>query len=112
MTTRRAFMAMIVACACVGYALAEPEPTPRETKGQITGEITMKDGAKITVKGADAFLTLMPHWRGGMPADGGGFDKEMVKRLEHFKVGDKVTVSWVFDEHYRIEAIERVGRSG
>ncbi len=31
----------------------------------------------------------MPHWRGGMPADGGAFDKEMVARLKEFKVGDR-----------------------
>lgn len=53
-------------------------------------------------------MTVMPYWRGGMPADGGGFDKEMVKQLEQFKVGDTVKVTWTFEEHYRIDKIERV----
>jgi hypothetical protein len=108
MTTRRTFMAMIPVYACVGVAFAAPEPAPKETKGQITGEIIKKDGAKITVKGEETTLTLMPHWRGGNPKDGGGFDKEIVKRLERFKVGDKVKVTWEFEEHYRIVTIDRV----
>jgi len=35
-------------------------------------------------------------------------DKETLKKLEPFKVGDKVKVSWAFEEHYRIENIVRV----
>lgn len=50
----------------------------------------------------------MPHWRGGNPKDGGGFDKEIVNRLKEFKVGDKVKVTWEFEEHYRILTIDRV----
>ena len=99
---------MIGAFVCMGFAIAEPEPTPKETKGKITGEIIKKDRGKITVKGEDATLVLMPHWRGGMPKDGGGFDKEILKRLEQFKVGDKVTVKWEFEEHYRIVKIDKV----
>jgi len=95
----------------MGFAFAKPEPTPKETKGQIVGKITEKGGGKILVKGEEGLLSLMPHWRGGTPKDGGGFDKDMMKQLERFKVGDKVKVSWVFDEHYRIEKIERVEKT-
>lgn len=109
--TRRTFAAIMMGGVLAGTAFAAPETPPKEVKGQITGEITKKDGAKITVKGEERSLTLMPHWRGGMPKDGGGFDKEMVKRLEHFKVGDKVKVTWEFEEHYRIVAIEPVKRT-
>lgn len=41
----------------------------------------------------------MPYWRGGMPKNGGGFDKAMMKQLESFQVGDSVKVTWVFEEH-------------
>ncbi len=108
MTTRRGFIVIMATGLCIRMAGAAPEPPPREKKGQITGTIIKKDGSKITVQGEDTRLTLMPHWRGGMPKDGGGFDKEMVKRLDQFKVGDKVKVVWEFEEHYRIVTIDRV----
>ena len=111
MTARRMLMAVLIACCGAGVAWAQPEPTPKVTKGDIVGKITAKDGGKITVKGDDGgVLTLIPHWRGGLPKDGGGFDQKMMSRLEAFRVGDKVKVTWVFDEHYRIEKIELLAR--
>ncbi len=78
-------------------------------KGTIAGEIIKKDGPKITLKGEKETLTLVPWWKGGMPKDGGGFDKEIVAKLKEFKVGDHVKVEWTFMEHYRIDSIEKVG---
>jgi hypothetical protein len=77
-------------------------------KGTITGEIIKKDGAKITVKGEKETLMLIPYWHGGNPP-GGGFDKETVAKLKEFKVGDHVKVAWTFQEHYRIDSIEKIG---
>lgn len=111
MKRRTVLATLLVGCAFTGIVLAKPEPTPKETKGRITGEIVHKDGNKITVKGPDGQLTLMPYWRGGMPKDGGGLDKEMVKRLKAFKVGDRVAVTWTFEEHYRIDTIERIEKT-
>jgi hypothetical protein len=108
MTNRRTFLAALAAVFSAGLVLAAPETPPKEKGGEIVGKITKKDGAKITVKGEHETLTLMPYWRGGMPKDGGGFDKEMVAKLEKFKTGDRVKVRWTFEEHYRIDAIERV----
>lgn len=108
MITRRILMALLIGSACMRFACGAPEPTPKETKGQITAKITAKNGGKITVKGEEGQLTLMPYWRGGLPKDGGGFDKETMKQLEQFSVGDKVRVTWAFEEHYRITKIEKV----
>ena len=108
MTTHKMILAMLVGCCCMGAAIAAPEPTPKETKGQIVGQITQMNGGQMTVKSADSQLSLMPYWRGGMPKDGGGFDKDMLRQLEQFKVGDNVKVTWTFEEHYRIDTIERV----
>jgi hypothetical protein len=108
----RNIIIVIVLLVCFSFAIAEeqekPKTPPEGTKGEITGEIIKKDGAKITVKNEETELVLMPFWRGGMPADGGGFDKDMVKKLDGFKVGDKVKVTWVMEEHYRIVTIEHV----
>ena len=108
MITRRILMALLIGSACMRFARAAPEPTPKETKGQITGKIMAKNGGKITVKGEEGQLTLMPYWRGGLPKDGGGFDKDILKQLEQLSVGDKVRVTWVFEEHYRITKIEKL----
>ena len=108
MTSRRMFLAALASVCVTGSVLAAPETSPKEKSGDLTGKITKKDGAKITVAGEHQTLTLMPYWRGGMPKDGGGFDKEMVAKLAGFKVGDRVKLHWTFEEHYRIDSIERV----
>ena len=74
----------------------------------VTGVIAKIDGGKVTLKVGDTEEVFMPYWRGGMPKDGGGFDKEMMKKLEQFKVGDKVKITWTMEEHQRIDSIEKV----
>lgn len=106
MRMARISTAMMVACLCVGLAVAEPETKPEAAKGKIIGLITQKDGGKITVKGETGDMILTPYWRGGMPDKGGGLDKDMVKKLEDVKVGDKVEVEWTFEEHNRIDKIK------
>ena len=97
-------------------APSKPAPNPQgpaekgnegET-GTLTGAITKLDGGKVTIKGAEKTLTVMPYWQGGSPKAGGGFDKVMMQQISAFKVGDKVTVGWKFAEHYRIEKIAKV----
>lgn len=111
MITRRMFVGALTGVLAAGLVSAEPEPQPKETKGTITGKLVKKNGSVITVKdGRGEEMKLMPHWRGGMPKDGGGFDKSMVQRLEKFDVGDNVTVRWSFSEHYRIEAIDHTDK--
>ena len=75
-------------------------------KGVITGVIVKIDGGKITVKGEKEEMVLMPYWRGGMPKDGGGFDKDMMEQIKLLKVGDKVTIEWTLEEHHRVDSIQ------
>jgi ribosomal protein L21E len=85
----------------------KPEQGNEGETGKITGTITKIDGGRVTIKGAEKTLTVMPYWQGGSPKAGGGFDKGVMRQLEAFKVGDKVTVGWKFAEHYRIEQIAK-----
>ncbi|WP_269522972.1 hypothetical protein [Coraliomargarita parva] len=98
----------VFTCLLPGYS--KPEPTPDQTSGTITGVIARKDGPKIVVESKDERLQLIPHWRGGMPKDGGGFDEKMVKKLKRFEKGDYVTVDWEFSEHYRILSIHKTAK--
>jgi hypothetical protein len=79
---------------------------PREgDHGMLTGIIEKIDGGKVTIKSHHATTVVMPYWRGGMPQDGGGFDKGMLERIGTLKVGEGVVVKWTFQEHYRIDSI-------
>lgn len=76
------------------------------TRGVSTGTIVSIEKGKLVLHTADGNLLFMAHWRGGMPKDGGGLDKEMVERLGAFKAGDKVKIDWVWEERRRVEKIE------
>ncbi len=76
------------------------------TRGVSTGTIVSLEKGKLILHTAEGNLLFMAHWRGGMPKDGGGLDKEMVERLLAFKVGDKVKIDWVWEERRRVEKIE------
>lgn len=85
---------------------------PAGTKGVGYGTIVSLEKGKLILRPrdpAEGDTLFMPHWRGGMPKDGGGFDKEMLRKLEVFKVGDTVRIEWVWEERRRIEAITKVG---
>lgn len=76
------------------------------TQGTSEGTIASIEKGKLVLTTKDGNLLFMAHWRGGMPKDGGGLDKEMVERLGAFKVGDQVKIAWVWEERRRIEKIE------
>lgn len=76
------------------------------TRGSSTGSITSIEKGKLILHTSEGDLLFMAHWRGGMPKDGGGLDKEMVERLGAFKVGDHVKIDWVWEERRRVEKIE------
>lgn len=107
-----ASIALAIGLALSSFARDKEEKGDHKAgdKGVIVGEIIEKDGPKITVREEREKLTLMPYWRGGNPSDGGGFDKEMVARLKDFDRGDTVKVAWTFEEHYRIDSIERTDK--
>ena len=91
-------------------ALAEEkkaEGPAKGDKGVVTGLITKIDAGKVTLKAGEKETVFWPYWRGGMPKDGGGFDKDMMKTISQFKVGDKVKISWTMEEHQRIDTIEK-----
>jgi hypothetical protein len=48
----------------------------------------------------------VPQWKGGLPAKGGGPDKNMLKIFGSLKVGSRIQVSWVYEERLRALAVE------
>ncbi len=60
-------------------------------------------------------MTFHPRWIGGMPADGGGFDEDMLREIHQLMAGDRVAVEWKWEERPRaleIEVLEQAPRKG
>lgn len=91
----------------VEIKLLEPEKKEGSTEGVVTivnenwFEIKIKKGEKVRIE------RFMPHWKGGNPNEGGGLDKEMLKEIAKLKVGDVVTVKWVYEERKRVIKITK-----
>ena len=103
-------LALLFACT-VGFAAEmtlEPD-TGLKTgdKGTLTGTIEKIEKGKVTLAVDGKHYLVMPNWIGGNPKDGGGPDKQILAQVEHFKVGDAVTVAWTFNEHRRIASIAK-----
>jgi len=75
--------------------------------GTLTGEIIGKGTDHLTIvpDDRDEALRFIPVWKGGSPAQGGGFDKEMLKKIAEQKIGDRVTITWKLEEHRRLLSI-------
>ena len=66
---------------------------------------------RLIVKGDDGTRHFFPHWRGGMPADGGGFDKAMLEVFKKLNAGDQIEVKWTADERFRAEEVKVVKKA-
>jgi hypothetical protein len=77
-------------------------------KGTVTGTVTAKGDNWIEVKadGEEKARRYMPNWKGGLPKDGGGPDKDVVATIKETPVKARVRLEWSFHERPRIEKIE------
>lgn len=77
-------------------------------KGTVTGVVTAKGDNWIEVKadGEEKARRYVPHWKGGLPKDGGGPDKEMVAEIKKVAVESRVKIEWEFEERARVVKIE------
>jgi len=77
-------------------------------KGKTVGILVAKGDNFIEVQadGEERARKYVPQWKGGLPAKGGGLDKNMLKIFRSLKVGSRIQVSWVFEERLRALAVE------
>src|SRR5687767_15118843 len=87
---------------------AEEPKKDGEKKGTVSGVVTAKGDNWIEVKadGEEKARRYVPHWRGGLPKDGGGPDKEMVAKIKEVPLKARVRLEWSFQERPRVEKIE------
>lgn len=89
----------------VEIKILEPDKKEGVVAGTVTAvkenwfEVKTKVGDKTRIE------RFMPKWIGKNPNEGGGLDKEMVKEIGQLKVGDTVSVNWVYDERKRVTKI-------
>jgi hypothetical protein len=90
-----------------GLASAD-EKKPEKKGGTVIGVIKAKEAAAIEVlaDGEEKPRRYVPHWRGGLPAQGGGPDKTMVAKIKELKIGDRIRLEWEFEERARVIKIE------
>lgn len=77
-------------------------------KGTVTGIVTAKGPNWIEVKadGEEKGRRYVPHWKGGLPKDGGGPDKTMVAKIKDTPLKSRVKLDWEFEERPRVVKIE------
>ena len=91
--------------------LSSGEPgVPPQKSGVVEGTITAKGETWIEVKplGDRPAERYVPRWIGGMPNQGGGLDKDMLRALSQFKIGDRVRLEWIYEERKRVVKIARL----
>ncbi len=90
------------------FAAQEKKDKSEGKKGRTIGVLTAKSEKFIEVK-ADGEVKgrkYVPRWIGGLPADGGGPEKTMLKTFRTLKLGSRIQVEWIFEERLRAVKIK------
>jgi hypothetical protein len=81
---------------------------PKKRSGAVVGTLTARSDSWVEVKadGEEKARRYVPHWVGGAPKDGGGYDKKVVATIGKLKVGSRVRLEWEFEERLRILKVD------
>jgi hypothetical protein len=88
----------------IGGEKKEKAKDPLEgKKGTTIGKLVAKGPNFIEVQadGEEKARKYVPEWKGGLPNQGGGPDKEILKKFAGLTVGSRIEVEWVFHERFR-----------
>lgn len=102
-------LALLGLVSLITFAAAADEKDAEKGKsGTVIGVLVGKDKNSIEVKaaGEEKARKYVPHWRGGLPAQGGGPDKKMLETFTKLKVGSRVELKWEFEERLRVVDIK------
>jgi hypothetical protein len=97
------FVSFLLTVLLTAPALGEDD---KEVKrgGTIVGVVVKKDKNSLEVKadGEEKPRRYVPRWVGGLPKDGGGFDKKTLELIAKVKLGSRVKLQWEFEERPRL----------
>ncbi len=109
MLTRRLIGWLLAAgvLGLAGYAAAQ-DKKDESRKGTVTGIVSAKgtNWIEVTADGEEKGRRYVPHWKGGLPKDGGGPDKEMIAKIKDTPLKSRVRIEWEFEERARVIKIE------
>ena len=102
---------LAVGAMALGPAADDKKPADKKDeprKGTVTGVVSAKGDNWIEVKadGEEKARKYVPHWKGGLPKDGGGPDKTMVAKIKETPLNSRVKIDWEFEERARVVKIE------
>ena len=107
----RSLLAGFLAVTFVAFTTAQEKKEEKKDeprKGTVTGIVSAKGENWIEVKadGEEKGRRYVPHWKGGLPKDGGGPDKDMVAKIKETPLNSRVKLDWEFEERARVVKIE------
>jgi hypothetical protein len=113
----RTLLALLMSAAFVSLAAAQDKKEEKKDeprKGTVTGVVSAKGDNWIEVKadGEEKGRKYVPHWKGGLPKDGGGPDKDMVAKIKETPLKARVRLEWEFEERARVVKLEVLKKSG
>ena len=112
------FLSLLLLLASGFLALAQDKKDDQKKdqprKGTVTGMVSAKgpNWIEVTADGEEKGRKYVPHWRGGLPKDGGGPDKDMVAKIKETPLKSRVRLEWVFEERPRVVKIEVLKKPG
>lgn len=108
-----AFLAVALSGAVAGQDKKDDKKT-ESRKGTVTGVVSAKGSnwIEVTADGEEKGRRYVPHWKGGLPKDGGGPDKEMIARIKDTPLKSRVRIEWEFEERARVLKIEVLKKPG
>jgi len=83
---------------------------PDKKDGDVTGAVVGKGDAWLDVKPQKdgPAERYMARWSGGLPKDGGGYEKAILDAIKALTVGDTVHLTWKYDERKRVLTLEKI----
>lgn len=86
----------------------DKDKEPETRSGTVMGLVTAKGENWLEVKadGEEKARRYVPHWVGGLPKDGGGPNKEVLKAIKKVKIDSRIRMRWEFAERPRVVKIE------
>jgi len=98
---------VILFCAaliCTPALAKDENPFAPAKSGEVEGVVQEKGRKFIRVKIAESgkSVRFTPNWSGGLPKDGGGLDKKMLKAIRGVKAGARVKIKWKYEERPRV----------